>query len=186
MTDYLTAGGRIFTTDFMYTWYKYSPDAALAGATSMRGGAPTGGKPMTVDTSFPKGKALGDWLATVTPGSNNQVTPDVVFSNIISADPAKSQQWATSGAPNPGPRVFSVNVPVGVPADQQCGKGVHIDAHVNNSGLGGSGSDVIDPTYPMGCQSKLKEGEKLLAFFFFDLASCIQNEMEPPKPPQVK
>jgi hypothetical protein len=186
MTDYLTAGGRIFTTDFMYTWYRYSPDAALAGATSMRGGAPGGGQLMTIDTSFPKGKALGDWLATVTPGSNNTVKPDVVFSNIISADPTKTQQWATSGAPNPGPRVFSVNIPVGVPADQQCGKGVHIDAHVNNGGLGGSGNDVIDPTYPKGCQSSLKEGEKLLAFFFFDLASCIQNETQPPMPPQVK
>jgi hypothetical protein len=171
MTDYLAAGGRIFTTDFMYTWYRYSPDA-------------TGGKPMLIDTTFPKGKALGDWLATVTPGSNNQVNPDVVWGNIISTDPTKSQQWATSGAPLAGPRVFSVNVPVGVPADQQCGKGVHIDAHINNPGIGST--DVIDTTYPAGCSSQLKEGEKLLAFFFFDLASCIQNETETPKPPPVK
>jgi len=186
MNDYLNAGGRIFTTDFMYTWYRYSPDANMASATSMRGGAPGGGKPMTVDTSFPKGKALGDWLATVTPGSNNQVNPDVMFSNIISVDPAKAQQWATSPDPQ-GPRVFSVNVPVGVPADQQCGKGVHIDAHVNNGGGGGpGGGDVIDSTYPAGCASQLKEGEKLLAFFFFDLASCIQNDTQPPMPPQVK
>ncbi|MEA2746192.1 MAG: hypothetical protein QOI41_335 [Myxococcales bacterium] len=187
MTDYLTAGGRIFTTDFMYTWYKFSPDAALAGAASIPGGAPPGGSPITIDTTFPKGKALGDWLATVTPGSNNKVTPDVVFSNIASTDTMKTQQWATSGAPSPGPRVFSVNVPVGVPADQQCGKGLHIDAHLNNnSSLGGTGNDVIDPSYPAGCASSLKEGEKLLAFFFFDLASCIQNETEAPKPPQVK
>ncbi|CAN5888689.1 hypothetical protein BH11MYX4_BH11MYX4_70160 [soil metagenome] len=181
MTDYLAAGGRIFTTDYMYTWYRNSPNAALASATSMRGGAQEGGKPMSVDTSFPKGKALGDWLATVTPGSNNKVNPDVVFGNIISTDPAKSQQWASSAAPLPGPRVFSVNVPVGVPADQQCGKGVHIDAHVNQNG-----ADKVDPTYPKGCASDLKEGEKLLAFFFFDLASCIQNETETPKPPPVK
>jgi hypothetical protein len=181
MTDYLAAGGRIFTTDFMYTWYRQSPDAMLASATSMRGGAQTGGKPMTVDTSFPKGKALGDWLATVTPGSNNQVNPDVVFANIISTDPTKSQKWASSGDPRNGPRVFSVNVPVGVPADQQCGKGVHIDAHVNQNG-----DDRVDPSYPKGCASDLKEGEKLLAFFFFDLASCIQNETETPKPPPVK
>ncbi len=188
MNDYLNAGGRIFTTDFMYTWYRYSPDPNMMSATSMRGGAPGGGSPMTIDTSFPKGKALGDWLATVTPGSNDKVTPDVMFSNIISVDPMKSQQWATSGAPNPGPRVFTVNVPVGVPADQQCGKGVHIDAHLNNGGggLGGPGGDVIDPSYPAGCASQLKEGEKLLAFFFFDLASCIQNDTQPPMPPQVK
>ncbi len=181
MTDYLAAGGRIFTTDFMYTWYRNSPDAALASATSMRGGAQRGGKPMSIDTSFPKGKALGEWLAKVTPGSNNSVDPDVVFSNIISIDPTKSQQWATSGEPRTGPRVFSVNVPVGVAAEQQCGKGVHIDAHVNQTGV-----DRVDPSYPAGCASDLKEGEKLLAFFFFDLASCIQNETETPKPPPVK
>ena len=88
------------------------------------------------------------------------------------------------GSAQAGPRVFSVNVPVGVSADLQCGKGVHIDAHLNDQQ--GGGGDVIDPTYPKGCASKLKEGEKLLAFFFFDLASCIQNETEKPKPPPVK
>jgi len=150
----------------------------------MRGGAPLGGKPMVVDETFPKGKALSDWLAVVTPGSAGKVTPDYVFGNIVSTDPMKSQQWARSsaaGAIPEGPRVFSVNVPVGLPADQQCGKGVHIDAHLN-----GTGTDTVDATYPKGCASALKEGEKLLAFFFFDLASCIQNETEAPKPPPVK
>jgi hypothetical protein len=186
MTEYLNAGGRIFTTDYMYTWYKYSPDATLTSATSMRGGAPGGGKPMVIDATFPKGQALSDWLAVVTPGSAGKVTPDYVFGNIISTDPTKSQQWARSGTSGPipeGPRVFSVNVPVGLPAAQQCGKGVHIDAHVNK---GGAGGDSVDATYPKGCSSALKEGEKLLAFFFFDLASCIQNETEAPKPPPVK
>src|SRR5262249_55097140 len=27
MTNYLAAGGRIFTTDYQYVWYRYSPDA---------------------------------------------------------------------------------------------------------------------------------------------------------------
>ena len=46
--------------------------------------------------------------------------------------------------------------------------------------------DVVDTTYPGGCNTPLKPGEHLLAFFFFDLASCIQNDGEPPKPPVVK
>ena len=33
VTDYLDNGGRIFTTDFQYTWYKYSPDPNI-GETS--------------------------------------------------------------------------------------------------------------------------------------------------------
>jgi hypothetical protein len=182
MADYLKAGGRIFTTDFMYTWYRYSGNAELKAAASWRGNAPGGGSPMTFDPSFPKGKALVDWLqvvkATTTPG---QLQPDVVFGNVISTDTTKTQTWASSGNPNAASRVFTVNVPVGVPAEQQCGKGVHIDAHLNQQG-----PDVVDTNYPNGCNTPLKPGENLLAFFFFDLASCIQNEKEPPKPPVVK
>jgi hypothetical protein len=182
MSDYLKAGGRIFTTDFMYTWYRYAGDPDLKASASWRGGAPTGGSPMSFDATFPKGQALVDWLdgigATPTKG---QLTPDIVWGNIISLDQTKTQNWAASGNPLAGPRVFTVNVPVGVPAAQQCGKGVHIDAHLNQQG-----ADVVDKTYPNGCNSALKPGENLLAFFFFDLASCIQNEGEPPKPPVVK
>jgi len=187
MTAYLEAGGRIFTTDFMYSWYRYTPNANLKSAVNLRGGAPVGGSPMEIDTSFPKGQALSDWLDAAANIKGGKVTPDVVWGNIISLDAAKSQQWATSGpGTNPavvpaGPRLFSVNLPVGVPADQQCGKGVHIDAHVNQTG-----SDAVSTTYPTSCNSPLKPAENLLTFFFFDLASCIQNEAEPPKPPPVK
>ncbi|MBX3189805.1 MAG: carboxypeptidase regulatory-like domain-containing protein [Labilithrix sp.] len=181
VTDYLKGGGRIFTTDFMYTWYRYSPDADFKSATNLRGGAPGGGSPMTIDTSFPKGQALSDWLASAANVVGGRVTPDAMYGNVISIDPAKSQHWASSGTPNAGPRVFSVNVPVGVPADQQCGKGVHIDAHVNNDF-----NDDVNAQYPASCKTPMKPAESLLAFFFFDLASCIQNEGEPPKPPPVK
>jgi hypothetical protein len=183
MTEYLKAGGRIFTTDFMYTWYKFSPDPLLAGAASIRGGAPHGDNPMTIDTSFPKGRALADWFETVTPGSGGQVTADYVFGNVTSVDPTKAREWARSGPAGTlraGPRVFSVNVPVGAPANEQCGKGVHIDAHLNDGTV-----DQVDPTFPKACTTGLKPGEKLLAFFFFDLASCIQNEADAPVPPPV-
>ncbi|MDB4941647.1 MAG: Tryptophan synthase alpha chain [Labilithrix sp.] len=180
MADYLNAGGRIFTTDFMYTWYKFAPDNGLSSAVTLPGGAPLTSNPMLVDTSFPKGKALGDWLATVTPGSNNRVTPSVLFANATSLDPGKAQQWATSGS-SAGPRAFTVNVPVGVSADKQCGKGVHIDAHLNDGA-----QDKVTANFPVGCTNTLNEGEKLLAFFLFDLASCIQDETSVPQPPPVK
>jgi len=178
VTDYLNAGGRIFTTDFMYVWYRYTPDPNFKSAEQWRGGAPGAGSPMTLDTGFPKGLALKEWFDLVQPGSNGKVTPDVVWGNIISLDPAKTQQWAESGNPLAGPRVFTVNLPAGKPADQQCGKGVHIDAHLNQAP-----PDTVDTTYPVSCNSPLKPGEKLLAFFFYDLASCIQNDADAPQPP---
>lgn len=179
MTDYLKAGGRIFTTDFMYTWYKKSPDTAFATLGDIKGGAPIGVNPMVIDQGFPKGKALADFMEANYPGSAGKVSCDVVFDNLNSIDSAKAQQWASSGPPHP--RVFTVNLPVGVPADQQCGKGVHIDAHVNQGG----GGDSVTASYPSGCGTALKPAESLLGFFFFDLASCIQKENEPPKPPPV-
>lgn len=190
MTEYLKAGGRIFTTDFMYTWYRDTPDTAFKAATSVSGGAPTGGNPMALDTTFPKGKALGEWMKTVYPASApvgaGNIPFDVVFDNLRSVDGTKGQVWASSGktsttSPPVAPRIFTVNLPVGVPTDKQCGKGVHIDAHVNQAGT----ADQVNTQYPRSCTAPLKEGESALAFFFFDLASCIQNEKEPPPVPPV-
>ncbi|HEY8080388.1 MAG TPA: hypothetical protein VIF62_39935, partial [Labilithrix sp.] len=59
------------------------------------------------------------------------------------------------------------------------GKGVHLDVHVNS----GSNGDKVDTTYPMSCGHPMLASEHLLAFFFFDLASCIQNDSQPPMPP---
>ena len=197
VNEYLNAGGRIFTTDYMYTWYKYSPDGAMKAVSGIMGGAPVEGgfgplagpgDPLTIDTSFPKGKAWADWMKTIFPmsptASMGQVTMDVVFGNIQTTDMMKAQVWARSVNKTGStmyPRIQTVNVPVGAATDKQCGKGVHIDAHVDSPGA--PNSDSVTSSYPMGCTHPLSEGEALLAFFFFDLASCIQNDSQPPPPP---
>ncbi|GAC1351341.1 MAG: hypothetical protein NVSMB1_03410 [Polyangiales bacterium] len=183
VTDYLTAGGRIFTTDYQYTWFRDSPDAALKGIGDITGNAPIGLSPASLDTTFPKGKALADWLNFVTPGATYGKLPtDKMFDNFHSASAADTQTWATSGEPSTPavshPRFITVNTPVGKPPENQCGKAVHLDAHINSG-------DTIDDTFPTGCSSPIKDGEKAFAFFFFDLASCIQKESAPPKPPPV-
>jgi hypothetical protein len=201
---YLDQGGRIFTTDFQYTWYKYStdpnmgggnPNASAAGIGQIPGGAPDGFDPVTLDTSFPKGKALADWLAFVfaadAGAGYGQVQADYVFANVDSLVAAKTQTWASSAAGTigtAGPRVFTVNTPVGLPVDQQCGKGVHLDAHINEApGFGGASNDIVGCNgsicYPATCTDPLKEDEAMFAFFFFDLSSCIQNDAQPPTPP---
>ncbi len=184
--QYLKAGGRIFTTDFQYLWYKSSPDPAMKAVMPIPGGAPGGTNPATLDTTFTKGKALADWLAYVDKTTTyGKVTCDYVFNNFSPADKTKAQVWASSigisggaGTTN-NPRFVTINTPVGKPVEEQCGKAVHLDAHIN-------GSDTIDASYPAGCKSAIKQGEEAFAFFFFDLASCIQKDGEPPKPPPVK
>lgn len=178
MTDYLKAGGRIFTTDFMYAWYKYSPDPGLSSMSVIPGGAPAASSPISVDTSFPKGQALAEWLDAAAGIKNGLVTPDQVFANFASTDASKAQVWATSQSGGTGPRVVTVNVPVGVPVEQQCGRAVHIDVHANNR-------DMITSGYPTTCSKTLLPAESMLAFFLFDLSSCIQEDKGEPKPPTV-
>ncbi|NVL83717.1 hypothetical protein, partial [Escherichia coli] len=86
-----------FTTDFMYTWYRYAGEANLKSSANWRGGAPPAGSPLLFDSTFPKGQALVDWLsfvgATPTPG---KLTPDIVWGNINTIDHMKTQIWASS------------------------------------------------------------------------------------------
>jgi len=46
--------------------------------------------------------------------------------------------------------------------------------------------DTINTSFPAGCTSAIKQGEEAFAFFFFDLAACIQKEGDPPAPPPIK
>jgi hypothetical protein len=203
VTDYLDKGGRIFTTDFQYTWYKYSPDPALGGSPvgsstigigDIIGGAPLAGlppDPMNLVTSFPKGLAMAQWLQMVFPSNPyGQVVPDVIFANVDSLLASKTVTWATSpddegafedpavdAGPGDPPRVFTVDTPVGKPTAMQCGRGVHLDAHIDSD-------QTVGPGYPTtGCSDPLAPDEAMFAFFFFDLSSCIQNEKTTPVPP---
>jgi hypothetical protein len=203
VTDYLNAGGRIFTTDFMYTWYKFSPDPNLGGGSEsdpnigigeIVGGAPGESGPMTLVTSFPKGAALAQWLKFVYSGKPlpsgvtymldpdsqaGEVDPDELYGNIQTLNAAKTVNWANAlGAPH----VFTVDTPVGTPSANQCGRGVHIDAHVDDD-IGDQVTCEGSVCYPATCSTTLKPDEAMFAFFFFDLSSCIQDETEPPVPP---
>ncbi len=175
VTDYLALGGRIFTTDFQYTWYRNSPpDAGLSSISNITGGAPEVGNTLYLNDSFPKGKSLADWLKLNFPTSNyGAVTTNVVFDNFRNpVDPLKTQLWASSqpGGVTGNTRVFTVNTPVNEPESNKCGKAVHIDAHVNQ------GSDQ----FPSACKVPLSQAEAMFAFFFLDLTGCIQKDDQPP------
>jgi hypothetical protein len=194
VTNYLAAGGRIFTTDFQYTWYKYSPDASLRAINGLPGGAPPGGAPVRIDTSFPKGLALSQWLQFIDPSTGGtSVTPSYVFGNMNGAiGGSNSQQWGYSPnygsnsyycslgywyyCPGNSTRFFTVNTPAGGAVGTQCGKAVHLDAHINQY-------DTVGPGFPSGCTGTFGQGEEAFAFFFFDLASCVSPTSTPPPTP---
>jgi hypothetical protein len=159
----------------------------MKASAAISGNAPQAANPVILDTSFPKGQALADWLANLTPGTTyGQVHMDQVFDNFDSVNPALAQIWARSNSMTRTPvqmrpRFMTTNTPVGLPLEQQCGKAVHLDAHVINSDL-----DKIDVNYPNACTGPFTVGQQAFAFFFFDLASCIQKEDAPVVPPPPK
>ena len=91
---------------------------------------------------------------------------------------APSQRWIYSTQPSTLQH-YTFNTPVGVPDDKQCGRVVFSDFHVTGSG-GMSGGQ----TFPAHCDNgPLSPQEKVLEFMLFDLASCVQKDTDPPRPP---
>jgi len=71
---------------------------------------------------------------------------------------------------------FSFNTPVSTNPTGQCGRAIYSDVHLD-SGYSG--------TFPSYCPSNPNTSdhapnELALEFLFFDLASCVQNDTQPP------
>jgi hypothetical protein len=185
METYANGGGRVFGSHYHYAWMQFGSAAFKSTAQWLGDGmGPSGADPYKVNTSFPKGKALADWLLAqgITPAG---VMPlNDVRNDVGTVTAMTSTSWVTNSAGD-STKYLSFNTPVGAAAADQCGKVVHGDIHISASGGGGGGS-VIDDTFPAGCTKTLSPQEKALAFLFFDLSSCIQPDGQPPMPPPVK
>jgi hypothetical protein len=184
MTDYIGEGGRLFTTDLQYVWYKNSPDPNLSGSMDINLDTATkvGKSPIALDTSFPKGQSFVDWLSYISPASPaGSVDAYQVWNNFISVTRPAWQVWGSSASllsNDVHPRLLSINAPAGLPADQQCGRAVHLDAHISSIGVGSS----TTTTFPASCGTNLAVREQAMAFFMFDVAACIQDDTLPPPP----
>jgi hypothetical protein len=71
-----------------------------------------------------------------------------------------------------------MTAPVVAAVEQQCGRAVHVDAHVVDL------STLMLHEFPADC-GDLSPGELVMAFFLFDAAACVQNDMQPPIPPPI-
>lgn len=185
MQKFLDAGGRVFNSHYHLNFFgassenKGRPTQDLQSAanwtlwdkTSMK-------KPFLIDTSFPKGKAMDEWLThlqsaskwgpsikTSEPGSINLTS---VAGDIGGVTPGISQRWIYPASGN-GAVYVSFNTPTSKPPEQRCGRAVATDLHVGSSNL-----------------NVMIEQEAALEFIFFDLASCVIDDAIPPSPPGPK
>ena len=200
MHDYLNGGGRAFVTHFYYNWF--SPESACEGKATCQGPSDFNGvaswcagscgqgvkglSSYYVDTSFPKGKAFGDWLqsegVTTSPGV---ITLDETQSDLANdvGTVTGATRWIYSASSPTEPsyltKYLTFNTPVGTAPAQQCGRAEFTEFHLSDFSSGA--------TFPAECAGGSAgahaNNEAALEFLFFDLSSCVQDDTQPPKQP---
>ncbi len=190
VVQYADAGGRLFITHYGYDWMYTNPPFQGTATWFPAGGPPKprvdptpGNAPLTgiIDQSFPKGIAFAQWLQNVkatkpVPGQIEIEAPRHDLDAVI----APAQRWIYSTAPTATVQHFTFNTPIGTPVENQCGRALYSDFHVNS--LNGGATNI---PFPMECgaDEPLSAQEKVLEFMLFDLASCVQPDTAPPMPP---
>jgi len=175
VSDYANAGGRVFATDLSYEWVTESFPST---AQYLSWGA-IGPNPLVtlVDQTFPKGLALAQWLqnvgATTTLGSIDLYDTY----HLVDVVTPPTTRWLYSTSPT-SVQTLSFNTPVGIAAEEQCGRVVYSNFHI------ASGTNTT-AMFPGECSpdTPMTPQEKVLEFLLFDLASCIQDDGEEPTPP---
>jgi hypothetical protein len=195
--QYTSAGGRAFLSHWHNYWLEHGPAPLPSVATFDHQDDLPDPFTATIDTSFPKGQAMADWLLNVGASTTRgQLVIRAGQHTVNTANPATSQRWlygdAVPSSPqvtlhNPTTQYFSFNTPVDASADQQCGRVVMSDIHVSNTGATPSDSSAINEPFPTGCvTTNLSAQEKALEFMLFDLSSCIRRDVDIPTPPIVQ
>jgi hypothetical protein len=203
MHDYANAGGRVFASHWHRFWFDTAArNGEAAGSPSPwdtaaervadwhdndEPGDPSYG---SLNTSFPKGQAMHDWLGQDSVSAlcpiagvcgndqKDKLRIDQPRDNINSVNTDRATTWITFPAGNHTTYEYvSFNTPVPAADDQKCGRVVYSDLHVTTQ-------DNHGPAWPTGCNTTdLTPQEKALEFMLFDLSSCIQSDKEAPSPP---
>lgn len=173
IVDYADGGGRVFITDLSQDIIKNGP--APWPSTGKWNDTGSFSNPASIDTTFPKGEALADWLKLIgaTP-THGQIDLTGTYFRVRDVDGA-SQRWVYSPE---SVQTYSFNTPVGVDEAAQCGRVFYSSFHVSQGGFG---------TFPSSCDDgPLTPQEKILEFMLFDLAACVMKDGDKPEPPPVK
>lgn len=168
--DYANLGGRLFITDLSYP--VVSQGKGTWPATGDFNAPGTFTNPALVDTTFPKGKALSDWLEGIGAATGGSLSLTGTYSRV-GAIKAPAQRWLYSSAA-PNTQSYTFNTPTQAAEKDQCGRVYYSSFHIGN-GRSSTG------TFPSACQPKaLTPQERVLEFMLFDLSSCVQSDSQPP------
>jgi hypothetical protein len=183
--NYADQGGRIFGSHYhdKFIWNDKTESMPYPEVVKFQSGASALPSPAigNINTTFPKGAALADWLvnvkASTTPGQISIIDAENTVEKVLHPN---AISWIGSpDAKTPGaPIYFSFPTPVDGAA---CGRMVFSDIHVAS----GSGDTGKEP-FPTGCTNPaLTPQQAALAFMIFDLSSCVTTETDDVRPPTV-
>lgn len=186
--DFENAGGRVFASHWHRYWFSNGPAPVptVASWEDQPDPAATGVIAYgTVNTGFPKGQALSEWLQNVDATNDAGLLPiKDSKDNAYAINTSEAEPWITMPNPNAfdagiGTAIeyLTFNTPIDQPASAQCGRVVYSDLHVSSGDLPGE-------PFPTGCVTQdLSPQEKALEFMLFDLSSCVQSDTSTPTPP---
>jgi hypothetical protein len=180
--DYTNLGGRVFASHWHQIWLQRGPEP-FPQIADFVDEDDINDITADVDTSFPKGAALADWLINVD-ASEQRARIDLTGTQhtVERENPTYAQRWIATSDP-PTVQYLSANTPFGAPADQQCGRVVLSDIHVTGSEDEGRDVSDEDLAYPEGCTTTdLSPQEKVLAYM---LSACIVPDDQTPVAPPI-
>ncbi|MFI5301849.1 MAG: carboxypeptidase regulatory-like domain-containing protein [Polyangiales bacterium] len=188
--DYASAGGRVFASHFHYSWFNTGPYGSENLATWTTGSNSMGKIRSTINTSFPKGKSLDEWLGVVGAlDSGGELPIDAAKHNAdVSASNTASTTWISSdsaASPPNATQYFSFNTPTNATINPDsgspnyCGRVVFSDLHVGAA----SGDNPKQPIPDECATGDLSAQEKALEFMLFDLSSCVEPPTATPSDP---
>ncbi len=173
LINYANAGGRVFATHFSYVWlYNDAPFSSTAAWQINQASPPN--QTGYIDTNFPKGQLLSDWLQVVGASTTASQIPLNTLRWDANSIIAPAQRWMSINDATNGviPMHYTFNTPVGATSDKQCGRVLFDDFHVEDT------SSSYGTAFPGECSNAaMTPQEKLLEFMIFDLGSCVTPDV---------
>jgi hypothetical protein len=162
--DYESLGGRVFGSHFHHIWFSQGPAPVPDIGTWVDGPGPASPTTAKINISFPKGKAMAEWLVNVGASmTEGQLQILLGRNNISAVNAMMATEWISLDTPM-AVEFLSYNAPLNVADNKVCGRAVFNDLHVV---CGGDDRQARSPV-PLGVRNgrpvRSREGAGVHAF----------------------